>query len=138
MHSLRSRLGPLLITLAFVSGSLTTASASPATGGTGDITEAAQQCSLGADRPYYGGGTLFWAARSGCSTELEALLSWSRTGPDTIGYVSRYGTYVQGSRLCNWGPPTNRTLYTTAISPFGEVRSSSITLHSGSSGCGVP
>lgn len=43
---------------------------------------------------------------------------------------------VTGSRLCNWGVPTNRNLYTTAQASYGEVTSGTRGVHSGSAGCG--
>jgi len=53
-----------------------------------------------------------------------------------MGTASVYGTSVTGSRLCNWGLPTNRNFYTTAQASGGEVYSNWVGVHSGSSGCG--
>lgn len=91
---------------------------------------------LTAYKPWKSGGTVYYAAGSGSSTALKASLRWQISGPDqTMATVNLVGTYVQGSKICDWGTPRDRILYTRANSSSGQVDSATLWTTSSGSKC---
>lgn len=119
--------GAVIIMGAFMAPSMAEPASPPGYGPTATLT---------ANKPTKSGETVFYSAAAGSSTSLKASLRWQITGPDqTLNTVSRVGTFVSGTRICNWGIPRDRILYTRANSPAGQVDSATLWTTSTGSTC---
>lgn len=108
----------------------------PATASAPPDPEYAPMATLTAVKPWKSGKTVYYAASAGATTSLKASLRWQITGPDqTLQTVSKVGTYVSGSKICDWGIPRDRILYTTAKSTSGTVHSATLWTTSSGNAC---
>lgn len=98
--------------------------------------EYAPMATLTANKPTKAGKNITYSASAGSSTTLKASLRWQLTGPDqTLNSTSKVGTYVSGNRICDWGTPRERILYTRANSSAGQVDSTTLWTTSNGSSC---
>lgn len=96
----------------------------------------APMATLTANKPTKSGKNITYSASAGSSTTLKASLRWQINGPDqTITSISKVGTYVSGNKICDWGSPRDRILYTRANSSAGQVDSATLWTTSSGTKC---